>query len=123
MGAACESCPVGVIVWSERNHLEPAEGGRGWVSYGKQPRQRQCKEARFAPEKDRASRARQGERDEEGEEVASFVSRTVTVPSVASRLDAEFGVARTRYQVIIDHAGCLHQRVADRGAHKLEASL
>src|SRR5580700_694013 len=42
--------------------------------------------------------------------------------SLAPRCAAEFRVSRTRYQVIVDHAGRLHQRIADRRAHKLESS-
>src|SRR6266480_5795105 len=34
----------------------------------------------------------------------------------------EFHVSRTRHQMIVDHAGRLHQRVADRGADEFESA-
>jgi hypothetical protein len=40
-------------------------------SYGKQPRQRQCKETRLAPEKDRAARGGEEGNNEKGEEIAA----------------------------------------------------
>ena len=34
----------------------------------------------------------------------------------------EFGISWTRYKVIVDHAGCLHEGVADRRADKFEST-
>src|SRR4249919_2442624 len=35
----------------------------------------------------------------------------------------EFGISRTRHKVIVDHAGCLHECVADRRADEFESAL
>ena len=65
-----------VIPWVGRLILAKSLGtGRERVrvrSYGKQPRQRQRKKTRLAPQEDRAPRARQEEHQQEGEKVASF---------------------------------------------------
>src|SRR5438876_484721 len=53
----------------QRKGLAPLGYRRGWKSYGKQPRQRQCKKTRIAPQKDRAPRKCQKGKREEGEEV------------------------------------------------------
>src|SRR5438067_4948921 len=39
------------------------------------------------------------------------------------RTPPELRVARTRYDVIVDHAGCLHERIADCRTDKFEAAL
>ena len=58
----------------QRKDLEPLGYRRGWRSYGKQPRQRQCKKTRFAPQKDRAPRSRQSEHDQKSEKVTPRVN-------------------------------------------------
>ena len=57
--------------WVEGNHLERALGGRRLKSYGKQPRKRQCKKARLAPQKDRAARGGEKGDNEKSEKVAA----------------------------------------------------
>ena len=55
----------------EENHLELGNGRGRLKSYGKQPRQRQCKETRLASQKDRTARGGEEANNEKGEKVAA----------------------------------------------------
>src|SRR5947207_2712324 len=55
--------------------------------------------------------------------VGATCSRTglVSVFSLAARGATERHVSRTCHEVIVNHTGCLHQRVANRGADEFES--
>jgi hypothetical protein len=55
----------------EGNHLELVHRRGRLKPYGKQPRQRQCKETRLAPQKDRAARGGEKANNEKGTKVAA----------------------------------------------------
>src|SRR5438874_769035 len=57
------------------------------------------------------------------EGIAAVLYPSITLArQVAPSCAAEFGVSRTRHEVIVNHTGGLHQRVADRRPHKFKSA-
>src|SRR5437763_16149264 len=54
--------------------------------------------------------------------LSAVTDRRYSKRSFVAAYAAELRVARTRYEVIVDHAGCLHKRIADCRTDKFESA-